>query len=47
MSAWYEKAVFYHIYPLGLLGTVERLRERKNKNRPRTIQILQPFPSTG
>lgn len=23
MSKWYEKAVFYHIYPLGLLGTVK------------------------
>ena len=20
MSAWYEKAVFYHVYPLGLCG---------------------------
>lgn len=36
MSAWYEEAVFYHIYPLGLLGapraneggeTVHRMRE--------------------
>ena len=36
MSAWYEEAVFYHIYPLGLLGApraneggeaVHRMRE--------------------
>ena len=36
MSKWYEEAIFYHIYPLGLLGaprindreeTVHRLRE--------------------
>ena len=47
MSAWYEKAVFYHIYPLGLLGAPKENTERKNKNRPRTIQILQPVPSTG
>ena len=20
MASWYEKAVFYHIYPLGMLG---------------------------
>ena len=36
MSVWYEEAIFYHIYPLGLLGAprvndsgevVHRLRE--------------------
>ena len=26
-STWYEKAVFYHIYPLGLLGAPKQNRE--------------------
>ena len=33
MSAWYEKAVFYHIYPLGLLGAPKE-NHRKEKQEP-------------
>ena len=24
MAAWYEEAVFYHIYPIGMTGAPER-----------------------
>ena len=33
MHTWYEQAVFYHIYPLGLLGAEN---EYTYKNRPPT-----------
>ena len=26
MSTWYEKAVFYHMYPLGMTGAPKRIR---------------------
>ena len=31
MSKWYEEAIFYHIYPLGLLErqSAGRIRERR------------------
>ena len=28
MSKWYEEAIFYHIYPLGLLGAPERRQDQ-------------------
>ena len=35
MSAWYEKAVFYHIYPFGLLGAPkENRRNEEQKQEP-------------
>lgn len=29
MAAWYEEAVFYHIYPIGMTGAPRENREEK------------------
>lgn len=33
MSTWYEKAVFYHMYPLGMTGAPKQNTEEKTANR--------------
>ena len=29
MSTWYEKAVFYHMYPLGMTGAPKKNQEEE------------------
>ena len=33
MSTWYEKAVFYHMYPLGMTGAPKKNQEEEIVNR--------------
>ena len=33
MSKWYEEAIFYHIYPLGLLGALKAHEEEGEVHR--------------
>lgn len=37
MSKWYNEAVFYHIYPLGLLGAPKENREQETVHRMREL----------
>ena len=37
MSKWYEEAIFYHIYPLGLLGAPETHRGEEDVHRLRQL----------
>lgn len=37
MSKWYEEAIFYHIYPLGLLGAPETHRGEEDVHRLREL----------
>ena len=44
MRAWYEKAVFYHIYPLGLLGAPkENFSPDKEPVCPAPLRNLEPW----
>ena len=40
MSKWYEEAVFYHIYPLGLTGAPKYNTEEETVHR---LQSLEPW----
>ena len=33
MSKWYEEAIFYHIYPLGLLGAPKTHQDEREVHR--------------
>ena len=37
MSKWYNEAVFYHVYPLGLTGAPKENREPGVTHRLRTL----------
>lgn len=37
MSKWYNEAVFYHIYPLGLTGAPKENKEEKVVHRMREL----------
>ena len=37
MSKWYEEAIFYHIYPLGLLGAPKTHQDEREVHRLREL----------
>ena len=42
MAAWYEEAVFYHIYPIGMTGAPRENREEKVVHRYEILNDLIP-----
>lgn len=48
MKPWYQKAVFYHIYPLGLLGAPKTNHEASAACRfDELLQWIPPHTGSG
>ncbi len=43
MATWYEKGIFYHIYPLGLTGAPKQNQETKVVNRFKELENWIPY----
>ena len=44
MSTWYEQAIFYHMYPLGMTGAPKQNAQTEVTDRFRTGSVDPTYP---